>query len=219
MIKLDFMNVFVHWPELLSGTAITLVLTLLATLFGLLIGIGCGWSRVHGPKWLAWSVGAYVELVRNTPYIIQLFFIFFGLPVVGVRMSALTASVFSLILNLGAYAGEIVRAGIESTPRSQVEAALSLALDRWQTFTRVVLPPALGRVWPAITSQVIIILLGTAVCSQVSTQELTFTSSLIASRSFHNFESYIVAAAIYLVLAVLVRRVLNWIGPRLIYGR
>lgn len=215
----DFTSVLQQWPLLLTGTLTTLAMTLVSTLFGLLLGIACGWGRATGAAWLRLLVGGYVELFRNTPYIVQLFFIFFGLPAAGVQLSALSASVLSLILNLGAYAGEIVRAGIETTPRGQIEAAKSLALSRWQIFTRVVLPPSLSRVWPSLISQVIIIMLGSAVCSQISTEELSFSANLIASRSFRNFESYIIAAALYLALAVAVRRILNWLGPRFIFNR
>ncbi len=218
-MSFDFAAVLSQWPMLLTGIAITLGMTLAATLFGIALGIACGWGRSNGPLPLRWLIPSYVELVRNTPYIIQLFFIFFGLPAVGVQLSALAASVLSLILNLGAYASEITRAGIDNTPRSQIEAAESLALNRWQIFTRIVLPPALSRVWPALVSQVIIIMLGSAVCSQISTEELSYSANLIASRSFRNFEAYIIAALIYLGLAMAVRQILNWVGPNLIFRR
>ncbi|KAB8312564.1 amino acid ABC transporter permease [Erwinia endophytica] len=218
-MNFDFGAVLSQWPMLLNGLALTLGMTLLATLLGTVLGIACGWARAHGAPALRWLVGIYVEVVRNTPYIIQLFFIFFGLPAVGIHLSATTASVLSLILNLAAYASEITRAGIDNTPRSQIEAAESLALNRWQIFTRVVLPPALGRVWPALVSQVIIIMLGSAVCSQISTEELSFNANLIASRTFRNVEAYIVAAVIYLLAAIAVRQILNWVGPRFIYRR
>ncbi|MEH0833433.1 amino acid ABC transporter permease [Pectobacterium cacticida] len=215
----DFMTVLQQWPLLLFGTLMTLVMTIIATLFGLLLGIAGGWARASGPLWLSIVVGGYVELFRNTPYIVQLFFIFFGLPAIGLQLSAVSASVLSLVLNLGAYAAEITRAGIETTPRGQIEAAQSLALNRWQIFTRVILPPSLSRVWPSLIGQVIIIMLGSAVCSQISTEELSFSANLIASRSFRNFESYIIAAVIYLALAVAVRQFLSWLGPRFIFGR
>jgi len=215
----DFTAVLQQWPLLLTGALTTLVMTLISTFFGIVLGIACGWVRTYGNLWLSILVGGYVELLRNTPYIVQLFFLFFGLPAIGLQLSALEASILSLVLNLGAYVAEISRAGIQNTPRSQIEAAVSLALNKWQVFTRVVLPPALGRVWPAMISQVIIIMLGSAVCSQISTEELSYAANLIASRSFHNFEAYIIAAAIYLLLALLVRRNQNWIGPRFIFGR
>ncbi len=214
----DFSSVLQQWPLLLKGTLITLAMTLVSTVLGLILGIACGWARAHGKAWLRHLTGCYIELVRNTPYIVQLFFIYFGLPALGLHLSAITASVLSLILNLAAYAGEITRAGIDATPRSQVEAAQSLAMNRWQIFSRVVLPPSLSRVWPALISQVIIIMLGSAVCSQISTEELSFSANLIASRSFRNFEAFIIAAAIYLAMAIFVRQFLGWVGPRFIFG-
>ena len=121
-------------------------------LIGVALGIACAWVRAWGPKPLAWGVATYVELIRNTPFIVQLFFIFFGLPSLGVKLTPEIASVIAMVVNLGAYAAEIARAGIEGTPRGQIEAARSLAMSEAQVFLRVVLPPALGRVWPAMTS-------------------------------------------------------------------
>jgi polar amino acid transport system permease protein len=120
------------------------------------------------------------------------------------------------VLNLGAYSCEIVRAGIEATPRGQLEAAQSLAFTRWQTFTRVVLPPALARVWPAQVGQIIIVMLGSAVCGQISVEEVSQAANLISSRTYRTFESYIVVSIIYLALAVAMRELLNWLGRRLV---
>jgi polar amino acid transport system permease protein len=150
---------------------------------------------------------------------VQLFFIYFGLPAAGVKLSPETASVIAMVVNLGAYATEIIRAGIEATPKGQIEAAMSLALSRMQTFTRVVLPPALKKVWPALVSQIIIVMLGSAVCGQISTEELSYAANLIQSRNFRAFEAFIVATLIYLALSMAVRRLLNWMGPRFLWGR
>jgi polar amino acid transport system permease protein len=182
------------------------------------LGIGCAWARTEGPGWLKRLVGAYVELIRNTPFIVQLFFLFFGLPSLGVRLSPESASVLVMVINLGAYAAEIVRAGIAATPRGQIEAAQSLALSARQVFLRVVLPPALQRVWPALVSQIVIVMLGSAVCGQISTPELSYAANLIQSRNFRAFESFIVGTLLYLALAVALRRLLGWVGPRFVYG-
>ena len=219
MVALDFGAVLVQWPALLRGAAFTLGLTALSAALGGMVGVACGWARAWGPPWLARAVGVYVELIRNTPFIVQLFFIFFGLPSLGVKLTPEIASVLAMVINLGAYAAEIVRAGIENTPRGQLEAARSLALNEWQVFTRVVLPPALGRVWPAMVSQIVIVMLGSAVCGQIAAQELSYAANLIASRNFRSFEAYLVATAIYLGLAILIRQLLNWAGPRYIFGR
>ena len=219
MIAFDFPAVLAEWPLLAKGVAATLVLTAISASIGVTLGVACAWARVHGPAWLKPIVGAYVELIRNTPFIVQLFFLFFGLPGIGIRLSPVTASVLAMVVNLGAYAAEIVRAGIATTPRGQIEAAQSLALGEMQVFTRVVLPPALKRVWPALVSQIIIVMLGSAVCGQISTPELSYAANLIQSRNFRAFESFIVATLVYLALAMLLRRLLTWAGPRFIFGR
>ncbi|RAI45828.1 amino acid ABC transporter permease [Rhodoplanes roseus] len=218
-VALDFWPVLIQWPLLLEGAAWTLGLTAVATLLGSAIGIACAWTRANGPWPLRAAAGVYVELIRNTPFIVQLFFVFFGLPAAGIKLTPLTASILAMTINLGAYATEIIRAGIISTPRGQIEAAESLALSRLQVFTHIVLPPALKRVWPALVSQIIIVMLGSAVCGQISMEELSHAANLIQSRNFRAFEAYILATLVYLVLAVLVRRLLYWAGPRFVFGR
>jgi len=219
MIALDFSAVLQDWPLLLRGAAFTLGLTAVATVLGLAVGVACAWARAWGPAALRWLVGAYVEMIRNTPFIVQLFFIFFGLPSLGLRLSPEVASVLAMVVNLGAYAAEIVRAGIESTPRGQMEAARSLALTELQVFLRVVLPPSLARVWPAMVSQIVIVMLGSAVCGQIAAQELSYQANLIQSRNFRAFEAFIVATAMYLALSLGVRHLLYWAGPRWLFGR
>ncbi|HTP74319.1 MAG TPA: amino acid ABC transporter permease [Burkholderiaceae bacterium] len=218
-MTLDFAAVWADWPLLARGVGMTLLLTVLAATVGGLLGVACGWARAWGPKALARAVAAYVELIRNTPFIVQLFFVFFGLPSLGLKLSPEAASVIAMVLNLGAYAAEIARAGIEATPRGQLEAARSLALNEWQVITRVVLPPALARVWPAMVSQVVIVMLGSAVCGQIATQELSYYANLIQSRNFRAFEAYIIATLIYLGLAFALRQALHWAGPRFVFGR
>ncbi len=219
MISLDFGAVLAEWPQLLRGAAFTLGLTAVSAVLGVGLGVARGWARAWGPAWLRAIVGVYVELIRNTPFIVQLFFIFFGLPSLGVKLNPEIASVIAMVVNLGAYAAEIARAGIEGTPRGQIEAARSLAMSEAQVFLRVVLPPALARVWPAMTSQIVIVMLGSAVCGQIAAQELSYFANLIQSRNFRAFESFIVATAIYLALSVLLRQTLNWLGPKWIFGR
>ena len=221
-ITFDFLAVLREWPLLLKGVAWTLGLTLIATVIGVGFGIACAWVRSQSgraPGWLKWLVGSYVELIRNTPFIVQLFFIFFGLPAMGVKLSPEVASIIAMVMNLGAYSTEIFCAGIDATPKGQFEAAASLAMDRMQTFTRVVLPPALKKVWPSLVSQIIIVMLGSAVCGQISTQELSYAANLIQSRNFRAFEAFITATLIYLALSVGVRKLLNWLGPRFLFGR
>lgn len=219
MVALDFGAVLAEWRLLAVGVGVTVLLTAVAAPIGVGLGVACARIRTHGPRWARVLAGAYVEGIRNTPFIVQLFFIFFGLPALGVMLSAEVASVLAMVVNLGAYAAEIVRAGIAATPRGQVEAARSLALTERQVFVRVVLPPALKRVWPSLVSQIVIVMLGSAVCGQISTPELSHAANLIQSRNFRGFESFIVATALYLALSMGLRRLLGWAGPRFLFGR
>ena len=223
-IQLDFGAVLAEWPILLHGVGWTMALTLSAVLVGTSLGILFAWVRAPGfgqavvPAALKAIVSGYVEAIRNTPFIIQLFFIFFGLPAAGLKLSAESASFLAMTLNLGAYATEIIRAGLEATPKGQIEAAKSLALNQWQLFTRVVLPPALKKIWPSMVGQSIIVMLGSSVCGQISIQELSYAADLIQSRNFRSFESFIIVGAIYLMLSIFLRSTLNWVGEKLIFG-
>lgn len=217
MIEFDFSAVLSQWPLLAKGVAWTLGLTAISAVLGVALGIVCAWARVHGHGWAKALAGAYVEAIRNTPFIVQLFFIFFGLPAAGIKLSPEAASILAMVINLGAYATEIIRSGIEATPRGQIEAAQSLALNPGQIFRRVVLPPALKKVWPALTSQLIIVMLGSAVCGQISTEELSFAANLIQSRNFRAFEAFLIATAIYLLLSVALRRLVQWLGERFVF--
>ncbi|MBG9390310.1 amino acid ABC transporter permease [Caenimonas aquaedulcis] len=218
-VAFDFLAVLSQWPMLLKGVAWTLGLTFVSAVVGVAAGVACAWARTYGATWLRVVVGTYVELIRNTPFIVQLFFVFFGLPAMGVKLSPEVASIIAMVVNLGAYAAEIIRAGIEATPRGQIEAAQSLAMTHAQVFMRVVLPPALRKVWPALVSQIIIVMLGSAVCGQISTEELSYAANLIQSRNFRAFEAFLIATGIYLLLAIGVRKLLNWLGPRFLFGR
>ena len=219
MVTLDFGAVLAEWPLLLRGVGMTLGLTVVAAVLGAALGVGCAWARLHGGRGLRAVAAGYVELIRNTPFIVQLFFLYFGLPGLGLRLSPEVASVLAMVLNLGAYAGEIVRAGLEGTPPGRIEAARSLALTDLQVFTRIVLPPALGRVWPAMVGQIVIVMLGSAVCGQIATAELSHAANLVHSRNFRAFEATILATAVYLLLAIALRQTLHWLGPRWVFGR
>lgn len=215
----DFTAVFDYSGTLLAGTARTLALTGIGAVAGLVIGI-------LGAVCRAWKLApfdrifaVYVELIRNTPFLVQLFFIFFGLPSLGVHLDEWQAAIIAVVINLGAYTTEIVRAGVEATPRGQIEAAQSLAMTRAQIFRHVVLAPALMRVWPAVCSQVVIVMLGTSVCSQIAAEELTFAANFIQSRNFRAFETYFIVTAMYFLLALAVRQLLVQAGRRLIARR
>ncbi len=204
-----------HGGLFLKGAALTLALTAFAILAGMLLGILGAAGRRSRLAPVRWLSGAYVELIRNTPFIVQLFFIFFGLPKLGVKMSSVEAAFLALSINLGGYATEIIRAGLDAIGKGSWEAGFSLGLTRWQTFRLVILVPALQKVWPALTSQFIIILLGSSVVSQIAVEDLTYVGSFIQSRNFRAFETTLVVAGIYLCLAIGAQLLFKRIGRRL----
>jgi polar amino acid transport system permease protein len=208
----DFSWLYQYYPVLIKGILITLELIAVGGIIGIALGTACAWARALGPQWLKPIVATYVELIRNTPFMIQLFFIFFGLPSLGIKMSELSAANLAMVINLGAYSCEIIRAGIQATTKGQFEAGASLAMSPFETFRHVVLVPSLQRIWPALSSQVIIVMLGSAVVSQIAAEDLTFAANFIQSRSFRAFEAYFVSTLIYLLLAILLRQLLLVVG-------
>ncbi|SDP68148.1 amino acid ABC transporter membrane protein 1, PAAT family [Ralstonia sp. 25mfcol4.1] len=215
----DFVSVLDYTDVLVKGIAVTAQLTLTGGVLGVAVAVAGAWAKTQGPAWLRAVVGTYVELIRNTPFLIQLFFIFFGLPSLGVHLPEMVAASLAMVINLGAYGTEIVRAGLAATPRGQFEAGASLAMSPFQVFRHVVLRPALQKIWPALSSQVVIVMLGSAVCSQIAAQDLTYAANFIQGRNFRAFEVYLVSTGIYLLLAIALRQLLRGIGRRLFVRR
>lgn len=213
--RFDFASLLDYTPVLVNGVATTVGLTLVGAVLGVGIGVGGAAARSSANAPLRVAVGAYVELIRNTPFLVQLFFIFFGLPSLGVRLPEWQAALLAMVINLGAYATEIIRAGIDATPKGQIEAGASLGMSGPQIFRYIILGPAMGKIWPALTSQIIIVMLGSSVCSQIAVEELSFAANFIQSRNFRPFEVYFVATALYLALAVGLRWLLARLGDRL----
>jgi polar amino acid transport system permease protein len=201
----QFRDVFAAWEFLLDGLVLTLELSVVTMVLGLLIGMAGAAARVYGAPWLKTLVAIYVETIRNTPLIVQLFLLFFGLPSAGLKFDANTAAMIALTINLGAYSIEILRAGLEAIPRSQIEAGQSLGLSGLQIFRYVIIFPALKVMYPALASQFVLLMLATSVVSQISAQDLFHAASIVQSRTFRDFEVYILVAAAYLALALLFR--------------
>ncbi|HEY9345929.1 MAG TPA: amino acid ABC transporter permease [Inquilinus sp.] len=203
--QFDFDSLRDYWPSFLHGALMTLQMTAVATVLGLAIGVVLAIGRRGRSRWVAGLCGAYVEIVRNTPYLIQIFFLFFGLSSIGLRLPIFAAAVLTMVINVGAYTAEIVRAGMDTVPPGQVEAAQALGLSTPQIYWDVILRPALERVYPALTSQFVLMMLSSSVTSQISAEELTAIANNIQSDTFRPFETYIVVALLYLAMALLLK--------------
>ena len=210
--QLSFGDLLPYWDVLAWGLAFTIVLTAVSTVAGIGLGTACAAARTFGPKWAGYAVSVYVELIRNTPFIVQLFFVFFGLPALGLKLTEAQAAFLAMVINLGAYSMEIIRAGIEAVPKGHIEAGLSLAMSKGEIFRHIVLKQAFMKVYPALSSQIIIVMLGSAVVSQISAADLTYAANFIQSRNFRAFEAYFAVAVLYLLLAIAMRALLRGIG-------
>ncbi|RZI78122.1 MAG: amino acid ABC transporter permease [Variovorax sp.] len=197
----QFGSVWQALPRLAEGARLTLLLSLATIAIGLAIGIVCALARTSHRGWLRWPASVYVETIRNTPFLIQLFLIYFGLPSIGIQLEPIEAALIGMSVNCGAYATEIVRAGIAAIPRGQLEAGRALGFPVPSIVRHIILFPALRAVFPALASQFILVMLGSAVVSTVSVEELTGVAHLIETENFRPFEVYLVATAIYLLIA------------------
>lgn len=200
-----FAPVISRLDQLLDGFVVTLWVSLAAILLGLALGIAGAMALRARPRWLRAAVAGYVEAIRNTPLLAQLFFVYFGLPALGIRLDPLVASVVTLVLNLGAYVSEIVRGGLDAVPQGQTDAGLALGLGRIQVLVLIVLKPALKIMFPALASQFTLLMLATSILSQIGVEDLFHQASMIDSATYRSFEVYVVVCGFYLAMALAFR--------------
>lgn len=208
MYRLQFRDVLAAWELFASGLWTTLGLTAIAILGGLLVGISVAVVTSYGAKWARMAGLTYVEVIRNTPLLVQLFAVFFGLPALGVRLDGITCAIVCFIIYLGAYVAEIMRAGIQSVPRAQTEAGTSLGLSGPQVFVYIVLVPAIKAMYPALSGQFIFFMLSTSVVSQIAVDDLFHMGAIVQAQTYRDFEIYLVIGGLYLALALLFRGIL-----------
>lgn len=205
--SLNFAPLAPYWPVFLEGAWLTLKMTALAVVIGTAVGTLVAFAKRSPRRWLSRLCGIYIEAVRNTPFLVQIFLLYFGLASMGVHMPTFAAAVIAMVINIGAYAAEIIRAGLESVPRGQIEAAQCLGLSKWRIAWHVMLQPSIEKVYPALTTQFILMMQASAMASQISAEELTAVANTVQSDTFRSLETYIVVAALYLVLSLLVKLV------------
>ncbi len=216
--EFDFASVLAAWPLFLEGAWLTIQLSFPATIIGFVCGTLLAIGRRGQVGWVRKACGAYVEIVRNTPLLVQVFLVFFGLATLGWKVSAFAAALVSLVINVAAYSSEIMRAGMDSIHKGQLEAAECLGLTRRQIYWHVILRPAMEKVYPALTSQFVLLMLATSITSQISVEELTAIAARVQSDTFRPFEAYIVVAVAYLILSLLMRTGL-WLFGMVVFTR
>lgn len=211
----QFGDVLRYWPTLAEGFVMTCVFTLGAIALSLVVGTLAALGRLSRFPALRLIAGVYVEFVRNTPALILLFILYFGLPNLGLRFSPGVAAVVGLGLYSGSYVAEIVRSGIQAVHANQIQAGLSLGMTPTQIFTWVVSVPAFSYIYPALCGQFILLMLGTSIVSAIGAEELTAAGSRIQSVTFRSMETYVIILIVYLLLSIALRAGLKAIGKRL----
>lgn len=202
MYQFNFQPVFESLDLLANGAWLTVRLSLMAMILGLVVSVLGAVGKTSGIRPLRFLIDIYVEVIRNTPFLIQIFFIYFGLPAIGLSMSPDSAALLALVINVGAYGTEIIRSGIESIPRGQIEAGRALGLNPVQIFRYVVIRPALRNIYPSLTSQFIYLMLTSSVVSVISASDLASAGADLNARTFASFEIYLVLTIMYFLLAL-----------------
>jgi polar amino acid transport system permease protein len=216
--SLDFSPLLPYWPVFLKGAWLTLKMTCVAIFFGMIVGTLVAFIKRGKIPVLSRLCSIYIESVRNTPFLVQIFLLYFGLASIGIHMDTFSAAVLAMIVNIGAYCAEIIRAGLESVPKGQIEAAECLGLPRWRIAWHVMLQPSIEKVYPSLTSQFLLMMQASAIASQISAEELTAIANTVQSDTFRSLETYIVVAALYVVLSIMIK-IASWALGEYIFKR
>lgn len=206
--------------QILPGLLRALWITVQATAWGmglaLILGLAWAIARRSPSRPIAWSAAWFVEFVRSTPLLVQIYFLFYVLPGLGLKMSPLMTGVLALGLHYSAYTAEVYRAGIEGVPRGQWEAAIALSLSRFHTFLHIVLPQAIPPSIPALGNYLVAMFKDTPMLSAITVLELLQTAKLIGAETFRYLEPLTLVGALFLILSLCSAALIRWLERRLV---
>jgi polar amino acid transport system permease protein len=201
MIEYQWRTVLAYLPDYLHAAVLALRITVLGFLLAFALAVVFALARDSTSRVLRFVGTCYVEVIRNTPVLLQIFIVYFAFPSMGVRLSAVTAGTIALGVNVGAYLTEVVRAGISSVDRGQLEAAQILGLSRVSVFAYVVAPQALRNVYPSLVNNLVQVLLGTSLLSTIAVPEITGVATVINARTLLFVQVFGIAVVAYLILS------------------
>lgn len=203
----------------MSGIKVTIVISIMSCFFGLLLGIILAFMKISGVKVLQFIATAYVEIIRGTPILVQISLVFFGLPflgihfpsfqIMGVDFERLSAGILALIINSGAYECEIVRSGIQSIGKGQLEGAMSLGFSKWESMVRIIIPQAIKNILPVIGNEFVTLIKESSQVSVIGMADLMYTATTIQGISFQPFPPLVIVAVYYFILTFAVSNVLR----------
>jgi glutamine transport system permease protein len=215
-VTLDFSIIPGILPALFVGARLTVQLAFIAVAIGLIIGSFVGIGRVSSNRVIRTITSIYVDFIRGTPLLVQLFLVYFGLPsIIGRPIPPFTAAIAAMGINSGAYVAEIVRAGIQSIDKGQMEAARSIGLTYSQSMQYIIFPQAFRRIIPPLGNEFVAMLKETSLVSVIALEDLLRKGQVVITRTFRPFEVYIVVALIYLVMTLAISRLVAWSEKRL----
>jgi His/Glu/Gln/Arg/opine family amino acid ABC transporter permease subunit len=211
----DFSVWFYAFPYMLVGAVTTLEISALAMVAGTAIGLVCGLLSQSGLSPVRWAIRGYVYFVRGTPALVQIFLIYFALPVIGIDLSPFWGGVVALAFNAGGFMAEIVRAGLQSIEVGQTEAAQSIGMTNRQALLYVLLPQSLRVITPPVTNELITLVKSSSLLSVISVFELTRATQVIIAERFTPFELYLLLAIFYLVMVSVLSYLSEYLEARL----
>lgn len=202
-MKLYFKDVIPYLNDMFTGLGYSVLLTVISMALGMVVGIAAYLGKSSSHKCVSAVSKGYIELIRNTPMLVQLYILYFGLPEIGVDLSPLTASVIAMVINGGAYIAEIMRSGFQSIPYGLQEAGMALGMTPRQIFMNIRLKLALKNAFPALINQFILLFLFSSVTSAISMPELTYITFNLQSSTARVFEVLLISGSMYYVITIL----------------
>jgi polar amino acid transport system permease protein len=203
------------WVYMVEGIWVTLFLTLISVVIGFFLGVLLAVSKTYGNKLFYYISYVFIEIIRGTPLLVQLFILYYSLPVIGIRLSPLLASIVAFSLNSAAYQAEYLRGAIQSISSGQMQASLSIGMKKWQAIRLIILPQALRRFIPSWTNEFIYLLKYSSLSYIVGAPEIMAQAKFVASRNFEFFQVYLFAAIIYFVLVTIFSEIFRFIEKRM----
>lgn len=219
---MDFSRLNGYYGLILEGAKVTILISLVALVFGFILGLLICLMKMSKFKILKWPASAYVQILRGTPLFVQIFIIYFGLPQFGISFpnigpisSDFVSGAFALSINSSAYVAEIFRSGIQSVDKGQMEASRSLGLGYVDTMKYVIVPQAIKNVLPALANEFITLVKESSVLSVIGTQELMFKAGIVVTAIYSPMEPYLVAAITYLVITSILSKLVGILEKKL----
>ncbi|MCF8076764.1 MAG: amino acid ABC transporter permease [Desulfotignum sp.] len=213
----NFRIIFEYLPLFLTGLRSTFLISIVSIILALVTGtIACA-GRISSIKLLKYPAIAYIEIIRSTPLLVQIYFLYFGLPTLGIRVPEIQTGIIALMLNSGAYIAEIIRAGITSVDDGQIEAGVSSGLNYFQRMRFIILPQALGVTVPPLLGQSIVLVKDSALLSLISVMELTRCGQTMTSERFMPTEAFLTVAFFYMCIYFCLKSLADWSQKKLIF--